>query len=44
MQVLFRYVLNLRPWTEEARFTMIFVTFWGAATAMGNEHITICVI
>lgn len=44
MQVLFRYVLQISvPWTEEAaRFAMIFVTFWGAATAMRDrEHITI---
>jgi TRAP-type C4-dicarboxylate transport system permease small subunit len=44
MQVFFRYVLQISvPWTEEAaRFALIFVTFWGGATALREkEHITI---
>lgn len=44
MQVFFRYVLRISvPWTEEAaRFALIFVTFWGGATALRErEHITI---
>jgi TRAP-type C4-dicarboxylate transport system permease small subunit len=44
MQVLFRYVLQISvPWTEEAaRFSLIFVTFWAAATALREkEHISI---
>lgn len=44
MQVVFRYIIHISvPWTEEAaRFALIFVTFWGAATALREkEHITI---
>jgi TRAP-type C4-dicarboxylate transport system permease small subunit len=44
MQVVFRYVLQISvPWTEEAaRFALIFVTFWGAATALRErDHIAI---
>lgn len=44
MQVVFRYILQISvPWTEEAaRFALIFVTFWGAATALRDkEHINI---
>ena len=44
MQVFFRYVVEISvPWTEEAaRFAMIFVTFWGGATALREkEHIVI---
>lgn len=44
MQVVFRYLLHVSvPWTEEAaRFALIFVTFWGAATALRErDHITI---
>jgi len=44
MQVFFRYVAQISvPWTEEAaRFSLIMVTFWGAATALRDrEHISI---
>ncbi|MEN8246834.1 MAG: TRAP transporter small permease [Thermodesulfobacteriota bacterium] len=44
MQVVFRYVMHISvPWTEEAaRFALIFVTFWGAATAIRErDHISI---
>ncbi len=44
MQVFFRYVVQISvPWTEEAaRFSLILVTFWGAATALRDkEHISI---
>ena len=44
MQVFFRYVIQISvPWTEEAaRFSLILITFWGAATALRDkEHISI---
>lgn len=43
-QVFFRYVAKISvPWTEEAaRYSLILVTFWGAATALRDkEHISI---